>query len=87
MMTGMLSLPEDMDLICSMPKPDVPMLMFISNGEELGMDSPETWIELQKEYISDKENGTYIQLDCGHSMHNIEYVRISEEIKAYLDQE
>ena len=87
MMTGMLSLPEDMDLICSMPKPDVPMLMFISNGEELGMDSPETCIELQKEYIYDKENGTYIQLDCGHSMHNIEYVRISEEIKAYLDQE
>lgn len=87
MMTGMLSLPEDMDLICSMPKPDVPMLMFISNGEELGMDSPETWIELQKKYISDKENGTCIQLDCGHSMHNIEYVRISEEIKAYLDQE
>ena len=29
--------------------------MFISNGEELGMDSPETWIELQKEYISDKD--------------------------------
>ena len=28
MMTGMLSLPDDMTLICSMPMPDVPMLLF-----------------------------------------------------------
>lgn len=84
MMTGMLSLPDDMALICSMPKPDVPMLLFISDGKELGMDSPETWIELQKEYISDNENGTYIQLDCGHFMHNIEYGRISKETKSYI---
>ena len=85
MMIGMLSLPEDLELINSMPKPEVPMLLFISDGKELQMESPESWIQLQKEYVADNEEGTYIELDCGHFMHNIEYKRISEEMKAYIE--
>lgn len=85
MMIGMLSLPEDLELINSMPKPEVPMLLFISDGKELQMERPESWIQLQKEYVADNEEGTYIELDCGHFMHNIEYKRISEEMKAYIE--
>lgn len=32
--------------------------------------------------MADNEEGTYIELDYGHFMHNIEYKRISEEMKA-----
>lgn len=85
MMTGMLSLPEDIELIKSMPKTDVPMLLFISNGKELGMSSPEKWIQLQKGYVANNKSATYIELDCGHSMHNIEYNRISIEIKSFIE--
>ena len=85
MMIGMLSLPEDLELINSMPKPEVSMLLFISDGKELQMESPESWIQLQKEYVADNEEGTYIELDCGHFMHNIEYKRISQEMKAYIE--
>ena len=85
MMIGMLSLPDDLELIESMPKPNVPMLLFISNGKELGMDNPETWIKLQKDYIADNANAAYIELDCGHFMHNTEYKRIGEEMKTYIE--
>ena len=85
MMIGMLSLPEELELISSMPKPEVPMLLFISDGTELQMDNPESWIQLQKDYVADNEEGTYIELDCGHFMHNIEYKRISKEMKAFID--
>ena len=86
MMLGMLSLPDDLELINSMPNPSVPMLLFVSNGEELMLNSAETWLQLQKDYISDNPNARTIQLDCGHSMHNIEHLYISEEIRTFLHE-
>lgn len=86
MMLGMLSLPDDLELINSMPKPSVPMLLFVSNGDELMLDNAEAWSQMQKDYISDNTQARIIQLDCGHSMHNIEYAYISEEIRTFLNE-
>ena len=64
--------------------PQVPMLLFISDGTGgTGFDK-ETWRRIQEKYISEVESGKYIELDCPHYVHDYEYRRISEEIKSFL---
>ena len=64
--------------------PQVPMLLFISDGTGgTGFDK-ETWRRIQEKYISEVEYGKYIELDCPHYVHDYEYGRISEEIKSFL---
>ena len=65
--------------------PSVPMLLFISNGSGgTGFDM-ETWRQIPKDYLSMTQNGSFIELDCPHYIHDYEYDRISIEIKAFLD--
>ena len=64
--------------------PQVPMLLFISDGTGgTGFDK-ETWRRIPENYISEMESGKYIELDCPHYVHDYEYGRISEEIKSFL---
>ena len=64
--------------------PQVPMLLFISDGTGgTGFDK-ETWRRIQEKYISEVESGKYIELDCPHYVQDYEYGRISEEIKRFL---
>ena len=64
--------------------PQVPMLLFISDGTGgTGFDK-EAWRRIQEKYISEVESGKYIELDCPHYVHDYEYGRISEEIKSFL---
>lgn len=64
--------------------PQVPMLLFISDGTGgTGFDK-ETWRRIQEKYISEVESGKYIELDYPHYVHDYEYGRISEEIKSFL---
>ena len=64
------------------PKPDIPMLMFVSDGKETGI---EKWSEIQKEYASELSNATVIELDCGHYVHNYKQEQISEEMKEFIE--
>ena len=64
--------------------PQVPMLLFISDGTGgTGFDK-ETWRRIPEKYISEVKAGEYIELDCPHYVHDYEYGRISEEIKRFL---
>ena len=64
--------------------PQIPMLLFISDGTGgTGFDK-ETWRRIQEKYISEVESGKYIELDCSHYVHDYEYGRISQEIKSFL---
>ena len=64
--------------------PQVPMLLFISDGTGgTGFDK-ETWRRIQEKYISEVESGKYIELDYPHYVHDYEYGRMSEEIKSFL---
>ena len=72
---------DAIDRIDSKPKPDVPMLMFVSNGKETGIAD---WIRLQYDYAQDLSNAKVIELGCGHYVHNFEQVRIAEEIRAFV---
>ena len=64
--------------------PQVPMLLFLSDGSGgTGFDK-DTWRRIPKEYISGLSNGEYIELDCPHYIHDHQYEKISSEIKMFL---
>ena len=69
--------------IDSRPKPDVPMIMFVSDGTEVkGAD----WIGKHYEYASDLTNAKVIELDCGHYVHNFKQEQICEEMKDFINK-
>lgn len=56
--------------------PQVPMLLFISDGSGgTGFDK-ETWRRIPKEYIAQADNAKYIELDCPHYVHDYEYKKL-----------
>ncbi|MBR1864131.1 MAG: alpha/beta hydrolase [Ruminococcus sp.] len=77
-----VAIPDACRLIDSRPKPDVPMLMFTSDGKETGC---ENWITAQYDYAEDLTSAKVIELNCGHYVHNFEYQRISGEIRTFTE--
>lgn len=63
--------------------PQVPMLLFVSNGEGTGWDK-EIWQNYQRDYIANVPNSKMIELDCPHYIHDFEYQVISEQIVEFL---
>ena len=63
--------------------PQVPMLLFVSNGTGTGWNEDE-WREYQSNYLEKVENGKLINLDCPNYVHDYEYDTISKEIRAFL---
>lgn len=81
------SVKENAEKVDSMEIPQLPMLLFISDGSGgTGFDE-ETWRRIAIEYVSQVKNGKYMELDCPHYVHDHEYEKISEEIKAFLTDE
>ena len=76
-----LAIPDAVKKIDGAPKPDIPMLMFVSDGKETGI---EKWSDIQKEYASELSNATVIELDCGHYVHNYKQEQISEKMKEFI---
>ncbi|WP_236694886.1 alpha/beta fold hydrolase [Peribacillus butanolivorans] len=64
--------------------PYVPMLLFSSNGQGTGWDG-NTWNSIQKDFISNADNGKLIKLDCSHYVHNIENERIDKESEKFME--
>ena len=78
------SVKENAEKVNSMEVPQLPMLLFISNGSGgTGFDE-ETWRRIAIEYISQVNDGKYIELDCPHYIHDYEYKIISESIIEFL---
>ncbi|NLL30400.1 MAG: alpha/beta fold hydrolase [Clostridiales bacterium] len=65
--------------------PNVPMLFFISNSNGTGWDK-DKWTSFQTSYIETLDSGKYIELDCEHYIHNIEYKKIAEESTKFIKE-
>lgn len=65
-------------------KPDIPILFFTSNGDGTGWNKSK-WEEIQTSYVEDLDISKHIKLDCGHYVHNIEYDKIAEESKQFIE--
>ena len=64
--------------------PQLPMLLFISDGSGgTGFDK-ETWRSIPKEYLSQADGGDYIELDCPHYIHDHEYEKIAEKMTEFI---
>ena len=75
---------QNAEKVKNLDVPRLPMLLFISNGSGgTGFDK-EIWRKILIEYISQVEDGKYIELDCPHYVHDYEYKMISESIVAFL---
>lgn len=67
--------------------PQLPMLLFISDGSGgTGFDT-ETWRRIPREYISQVKSGEYMELDCPHYVHDYEYENIAVCIKDFLSNQ
>lgn len=86
MINEFASVKENAKIVESMGIPQLPMLLFLSNGSGgTGFDE-ETWRKIPIEYISQVQNGKYIELDCPHYIHDYEYDAISENIIQFLSE-
>lgn len=62
---------------------NLPVLIFSSNGQGTGWDAEE-WRGFQSDFIADQPNGTLVELDCPHYVHDIQYKQIAEAMKAHI---
>ena len=86
MINEVKTIKENAKTVAQNGTPQVPMLLFLSDGScGTGFDT-DTWRRIPKEYISGLSNGEYIELDCPHYIHDHEYERISSEIRTFLDK-
>lgn len=63
-------------------KPNVPMLLFVSEKKLDG--SNELWKQIAYDYADGLDSVTFVELDCGHYIFHYEPEKISEEIDAFL---
>ena len=77
---------KNAETVNNMGTPQLPMLLFISDGSGgTGFDK-ETWRKIPIEYISQIDGAEYIELDCPHYVHDHEYKAISEGIITFLSE-
>ena len=75
---------DAVELIDSKPKPDVPMLMFISDGEETkGSD----WVGNHYAYAEDLTYARVIELGCGHYVHYFKAEEIASEMRTFIEDQ
>lgn len=80
------SVKENAKTVAGFDVPQIPMLLFISDGSGgTGFDK-ETWRRIPEEYISQNSRGKYIELDCPHYVHDHEYEAISQQITEFLSE-
>lgn len=64
--------------------PNIPVLMFSSNGQGTGWDE-NIWRSFQISYSNKLGNVTLIEMDCSHYIHDIEYEKIAENIRLFFE--
>ena len=74
-------IPQACEKVRSAPLPDIPTLMFVSDGTEVDV---ENWVEIEKAYAEGLTDAKVVELACGHYVHNIEQERIAEEIRGFI---
>ena len=66
----------------SAPLPTVPVMLYVSNEPS----NDEYWVGGMQAMVDASSDGTLIQLDCGHYVHNYAYERISQDMKAFIEK-
>lgn len=83
MINEMKTVKENANVVKENGVPQVPMLLFVSNGSGGTGFTEERWRSIPKEYISASENARFIELDCPHYIHDYKYEEIGREIRNF----
>lgn len=83
MMNEVSNIRESAKIVNELGAPQIPTLLFISNGTGTGWNK-DNWFSFQKNYAESIENGKVIELDCPHYVHDYEYKTISKNIIEFL---
>lgn len=86
MMNEVGSVKENAKIVEEDGIPQVPMLLFVSNGMGTGWNK-ENWRSYQIEYAESVENGIVIEMDCPHYVHDYQYEKMSEEIINFISNQ
>ena len=70
--------------VAAKSSPNIPMLLFSSNGEGTGWDEP-TWVGFQQDFIRDDDKRSIIQLNASHYLHNILYEQMADDIHHFIE--
>ncbi len=73
---------DDLALLNSSPVPDVPTLLFISDGSQTTGSS---WIDYEMNYASQVSDVRTVCLDCQHAVYRHEPDRVESEMRAFID--
>ena len=73
---------ENAEVVSSGIKPNIPMLLFLSEKKLDG--SNELWKKIAYDYVNDLNSVSCVELDCGHYIFHFEPDRITEEIDIFL---
>lgn len=85
MMNEVKAIKENAKIVQNNGVPQVPMLLFVSNGKGTGWNEND-WCEYQSIYLENVENARLVKLDCPHYVHDYEYDTINEEIRMFLTE-
>ncbi len=68
------------DEINGAPLPAVPTIQYVSGVNK----DKELWVNSHRDFVDASQNGIFIQLECGHYVHNYEAERIAADIKGFI---
>lgn len=71
------------DEINGAPLPTVPTIQYVSGVNK----EKALWVSAHRNFVDASKNGKYVQLECGHYIHNYESERIAKDIKEFLSSE
>ena len=75
-------LADAIEEINSADKPDIPTLMFLSDGKETG---GQMWIDAMHDYADGLTDAQVIELDCGHMVTTEKPDEIAEAIREFIE--
>ncbi len=78
-----IHLKDNIETVMSLPVPQVPMLIFVSNGEETGIEKT-LYLKIYDEIVSKLHRPKVIHLNCSHFVHIFESERIADEICEFV---
>lgn len=75
---------ENAEKVRALGRPEIPVLLFVSDGSGGTGFSTETWRRIAADWLSGVEEGECVLLDCPHYVHDYEYAVISERIVSFI---
>ncbi len=84
MLAEAASVKDNARIVSAGGTPQVPMLLFISDGSGGTGFSEDVWRDFQRDYLAGTENTRYVELDCPHYVHDHAYQQISTEIQDFI---